>query len=154
MALGYDGVIRIDTQINRDGLTKGLKEISSSLEKEVRSSEKLLEDLQKKRGEALTAAQVKRSAFEEETAKAQSLKKELLELQKIADNQKLPQSARLEAEAKIPLVQLDLDRQKESVDALRREYEKISASVETQLRISCTVSAFCSTVPMVIKLSS
>ncbi len=131
MALGYDGVIRIDTQINRDGLTKGLKEISSSLEKEVRSSEKLLEDLQKKRGEALTAAQVKRSAFEEETAKAQSLKKELLELQKIADNQKLPQSARLEAEAKIPLVQLDLDRQKESVDALRREYEKISASVET-----------------------
>ena len=77
MALGYDGVIRIDTQINRDGLTKGLKEISSSLEKEVRSSEKLLEDLQKKRGEALNAAQVKRSAFEEESAKAQSLKKEL-----------------------------------------------------------------------------
>ena len=78
MALGYDGVIRIDTQINSDGFTKGLKDMSNSLEKEVRKSEKLLEELEKKRGEALSAAQVKSSAIDEETAKAQALKKELL----------------------------------------------------------------------------
>ena len=78
MALGYDGVIRIDTQINSGGFTKGLREMSDSLEKEVHRSEKLLEELQKKRGEALSAAQVKSSAIDDETAKAQDQKKELL----------------------------------------------------------------------------
>jgi len=130
LALGYDGVIRIDTQINSNGFTKGLKDMSDSLEKEVRSSEKLLEELQKKRGEALSAAQVKRSAIDEETAKAQALKKELLELQNIANNRQAPASVRSEAEARIPLARLELEQQKETVDALRKKYEQISASVE------------------------
>ena len=130
MALGYDGVIRIDTQINRDGFTRGLKEMSDSLEKEVRSSEKLLEELQKKRGEAFSAAQVKHSAIDEETAKAQALKKELLELQKIASNRQAPEAVRSEAEGRIPMVQLELDRQKEAVDALRKKYEQMTAGVE------------------------
>ena len=130
MALGYDGVIRIDTQINSNGFTKGLKDMSDSLEKEVRSSEKLLEELQKKRGEALSAAQVKSSAIDEETAKVQTLKKELLELQKIASNRQAPESVRSEAEARIPLAQLELEKQQKTVDALRQKYEQISASVE------------------------
>ena len=130
MALGYDGVIRIDTQINSGGFTKGLREMSDSLEKEVRRSEKLLEELQKKRGEALSAAQVKSSAIDEETAKAQALKKELLELRAIADNRQAPEAVRREAEARIPLAQLELEQQKETVDGLRKKYEQISASVE------------------------
>ena len=129
MALGYDGVIRIDTQINSGGVTKGLREMSDSLEKEVHRSEKLLEELQKKRGEALSAAQVKSSAIDEETAKAQALKKELLELRAIADNRQAPEAVRREAEARIPLAQLELEQQKETARKARKVTNYMGADV-------------------------
>ena len=130
MALGYDGVIRIDTAINRDGFSKGLKEMSSELEKEVQNSEKLLDNLQNKRNDAANALQVKSSGLDEERLKLAALKKDWLLLKDTAANSNLPAAVREDAAAKIPTTELQLEKQRELIAVLEKEFQKISASVE------------------------
>lgn len=128
--LGYDGSIRINTKIDSDGFSKGLAKMSSDMEKQVKKSEKLLDDLQKKRKELSETAIIKTSELDAEKAKLESLKKNLQEIKEVAKDTSLSKSVRAEAKAELPGAQSAVKEQAERVRLLQTEWNKIQASIE------------------------
>ncbi|MDE7242778.1 MAG: hypothetical protein K2O18_02205 [Oscillospiraceae bacterium] len=130
IALGYDGVIKVDKLVNSSEFSKNLKKMSADLDKQVANMEKRLDDLRKKRDEALSAASVKNSRFDAELDKLNALQKELASLKNIAGNVKISAPVRDDAAAAVPKTEAELELQKVSVQNLREEYERVAESVE------------------------